>query len=208
MMLLNDSETGVGPINLSLKALAEQRGVHPSDALADWVIANGVQSIVSREPHPMLQDKTIEMLKDPQTVGGISDAGAHGQMLCGGGENILFFTEFLKRNELTLEQAVHVMTGKQAEHFNFADRGVLKPGLKADIAVFSLDEVQTRPLKRSFDVPDGQGGYTWRFTRDAAPMRLTLVNGVPTFENGAFTGNFPGTFVSPEIRTEEAAVAA
>lgn len=208
MMLLNDSETGAGPTGLSLKELADQRGMHPSDALADWVIANGVQSIVSRVPHPMAHDKTLEMLRDPKTVGGISDAGAHGQMLCGGGENILFFTEFLKKQELTLEEAVHVMTGKQAQHFNFADRGVLKPGLKADIAVFSLDEVQTQPLKRSFDVPDGQGGYTWRFTRDAAPMRLTLVNGVPTFDEGEFTGAFPGEFVSPEIRAQETAAAA
>ncbi len=199
MMLLNDSETGVGPTGLSLKDLAEQRGVHPADALADWVIANGVQSIVSRTPHPMMHEKTVEMLKDAKTVGGISDAGAHGQMLCGGGESILLFTQFYKNKELTLEEAVAVMTGKVADHFNFADRGVLKPGYRADIAVFNLDEIQERPLKRVFDVPDGKGGNTWRFTRDAAPMRLTLVNGVPTFENNAFTGALPGTFVSPAI---------
>ncbi|MES2290802.1 MAG: amidohydrolase family protein [Pseudomonadota bacterium] len=199
MMLLNDSETGVGPTGLSLKDLADQRGVHPADALADWVIANGVQSIVSRTPHPMMHEKTVEMLKDAKTVGGISDAGAHGQMLCGGGESILLFTQFYKNKELTLEEAVAVMTGKVADHFNFADRGVLKPGYRADIAVFNLDEIQERPLKRVFDVPDGKGGNTWRFTRDAAPMRLTLVNGVPTFENNAFTGALPGTFVSPAI---------
>jgi N-acyl-D-aspartate/D-glutamate deacylase len=29
------------------------------------------------------------------------------------------------------------------------------------------------------------------------PTRLTLVNGVPTFENGAFTGAMPGEFLSP-----------
>jgi len=208
MMLLNDSETGAGPVGLSLKDLAEQRGVHPSDALADWVLANGVQSIVSRTPHPMAHDKTVTMLKDPQTVGGISDAGAHGQMLCGGGESILLFTSFYRNGELTLEEAVAVMTGKQAEHFNFADRGVLAPGKRADIAVFSLDEIEARPLKRVFDVPDGEGGFTWRFTRDAAPMRLTLVNGVPTFENGAFTGQYPGEFVAPRIGAGEAAVAA
>jgi N-acyl-D-aspartate/D-glutamate deacylase len=199
MMLLMDSETGAGPLGLSLKDLADQRGIHPADALADWVIANGVQSIVNRVPHPMVHDKTLAMLNDPKTVGGISDAGAHGQMLCGGGENILFFTDFVKKKELSLEQAVHVMTGKQAEHFNFADRGELKPGYRADIAVFNLEEVQARPLKRSFDVPDGQGGFTWRFSRDAAPMRLTLVNGEPTFEDGKFTERFPGEFVSPAI---------
>ncbi|MEP6784503.1 MAG: amidohydrolase family protein [Sphingomonadales bacterium] len=208
MMLLNDSETGAGPTGLSLKDLAEQRGIHPADALADWVIANGVQSIVSRTPHPMMHEKTVEMLKDAKTVGGISDAGAHGQMLCGGGESILLFTQFYKNKELTLEEAVAVMTGKVANHFNFADRGVLKVGYRADIAVFNLDEIEERPLKRVFDVPDGNGGNTWRFTRDAAPMRLTLVNGVPTFENNAFTGALPGTFVSPLIEVMAEAEAA
>ncbi len=207
MMLLMDSETGVGPLDLNLKELAEQRGVHPSDALADWVIANGVQSIISRVPHPMAYEQTIEMLKDSQTVANISDAGAHGQMLCGGGENILLLTQFVKNNDLTLEEAIHVQTGKQAEHFNFGDRGVLKPGYRADIAVFNLDEIEPRPLRRSFDVPDGKGGFTWRFTRDAAPMRLTLVNGVPTFDNGAFTGELPGEFVSPVITRAEAVAA-
>lgn len=207
MMLLLDSETGVGPLGLNLKELAEQTGQHPSDALADWVIANGVQSIVNRVPHPMHFDKTVELMKTSQTVANISDAGAHGQMLCGGGENILLLTHYLRNEELTLEEAIHVQTGKQAEHFNFDDRGVLKPGYRADIAVFNLDEIEARPLRRAFDVPDGKGGFTWRFSRDAAPMRLTLVNGVPTFEGGAFTGELPGQFIGPVIRKVESAAA-
>lgn len=207
-MLLLESENGAGPLGLSLKELAEQRGVHPSDALADWVLANGIHSIVNRVPHAMAQEETVQMLKSARTVGSISDAGAHGQMLCGGGENILLLTDFLDRKDLTLEEAVHVLTGKMAEHFNFADRGILKPGLAADIAVFDLDEIEPRPLKRVYDVPDGKGGKTWRFSRDAAPMRLTLVNGVPTFENGAFTGALPGRFVSPAIRRQADSAAA
>ncbi|GAO53541.1 amidohydrolase family protein [Novosphingobium sp. MD-1] len=200
MMLLMDSETGAGPLGLSLKDLAEQTGKHPSDALADWVLANGVGSIVNRVPHAMHFDKTVDLIRMSQTVANISDAGAHGQMLCGGGENILLITRFFRDKELTLEEAIHAQTGKQAEHFNFSDRGVIKPGYRADIAVFHLDEIEARPLKRVFDVPDGKGGFTWRFTRDAAPMRLTLVNGVPTFENGAFTGELPGEFVGPAIQ--------
>ncbi len=35
-------------------------------------------------------------------------------------------------------------------------------------------------------------------------MRLTLVNGVPTFDNGAVTGRFPGEFVAPEPPEAEA----
>jgi N-acyl-D-aspartate/D-glutamate deacylase len=196
-MLLLDSATGAGPLGLNLKELADKWGMHPSDALADWVIANGLHSIVNREPHAMEHELTLQMLKDPKTVTGLSDAGAHGQMLCGGGESILFFTEYVRKGELTLEEAVHVQTGKQAVYLGLADTGVIAVGKRADIAVFHMDEIQARPLKRVYDVPDGKGGKTWRFTRDAAPMRLTLVNGVPTFENGAFTGQLPGKVVSP-----------
>jgi len=46
-------------------------------------------------------------------------------------------------------------------------------------------------------VPDGAGGHTWRWTRDPAPMRLTLVNGIATFRDGKATGARPGSFVSP-----------
>lgn len=46
---------------------------------------------------------------------------------------------------------------------------------------------------------DGTGGRTYRYTRDAAPMRLTLVNGEPTFDRGEFTGRYPGEFIGPEI---------
>ncbi len=196
-MLLLDSATGAGPLGLNLQELAETWDMHPSDALADWVLANGVNSIVNREPHAQNQELTIRMIKDPQSLGNISDAGAHGQMLCGGGENILFFTDYMRRGAITLEEAVHAQTGKQAMHFGFADRGVLAVGKRADVAVFNLDEIEQKPLKRVFDVPDGKGGETWRFSRDPAPMRLTLVNGVATFENGAYTGACPGEMVGP-----------
>jgi len=42
------------------------------------------------------------------------------------------------------------------------------------------------------------GGRTYHCTRDAAPMRLTLVNGEPTFDRGEFTGRYRGPFVGPE----------
>jgi hypothetical protein len=39
------------------------------------------------------------------------------------------------------------------------------------------------------------------------PTRLTLVNGVPTFENGAYTGEKPGTFLSPQAANDDGPVA-
>jgi hypothetical protein len=38
-------------------------------------------------------------------------------------------------------------------------------------------------------------------------MRLTMVSGVPTFDNGEFTGKFPGTFIGPVPGLEQAMAA-
>jgi N-acyl-D-aspartate/D-glutamate deacylase len=197
-LLLIDSENGKGPIGGTLKAYADERGQHRSDAMADWILANGIMSTVHMAPFPKNEELTIALMKDPKTVGNISDAGAHLQMLCGGGENALLLTNYVRRDKsLTIEEAVHVMTGKLAEHFFLPDRGVIAVGKRADITVFNLDEVTYHPFVKAWDVPDGKGGMGWRFTREAAPMRLTLVNGEPTFENGAYTGAKPGQFLSP-----------
>jgi N-acyl-D-aspartate/D-glutamate deacylase len=67
------------------------------------------------------------------------------------------------------------------------------------LTVFNLDEVERRDLRKIHDVPDGNGGKTWRWTRDPAPVRLTLVNGEVTFEEGKFTGAMPGTMLAPSL---------
>ena len=197
-LYLLDSENGTGPIGGTLLEYAESRGQHRSDAMADWILENGTMSTVHMAPFPKDEALTVALMRDPKTVGNISDAGAHLQMLCGGGENALLLTQYVRdEKSLSLEEAIHVMTGKIAEHFFLHDRGVIAPGKRGDICVFNFEEVQRRQMEKAWDMPDGRGGTTWRFTRKAMPARLTLVNGVPTFENGAYTGAKPGQFLSP-----------
>jgi N-acyl-D-aspartate/D-glutamate deacylase len=166
--------------------------------MAEWLIANGLESTVNLPRYATDDEMILRLLRDPYALGNVSDAGAHGQMLCGAGENVLLLTEFARdRGDLSIEEAVHVQTGKAARHFGLGDRGEVIVGKRADIAVFALDEIETREKRKVHDVPDGAGGHTWRWTRDPAPMRLTLVNGVPTFRDGKATPARPGTLVSP-----------
>ena len=200
LYLLN-SDNGVGPVKLSVAEYAEGLGLHASDAMAEWLIHNGLQSTVHLAPFDIDDEMVIRLLKDPYTVGNISDAGAHGQMLCGGGENMRLFTHYVQQTgALTIEEAVHVQTGKLANHFSLNDRGEIKVGKRADITVFHLDEIKHREMKKVFDVPDGNGGNIWRWTRDPAPVRLTLVNGTPTFDDGKFTKAFPGQLIGPVVQ--------
>ncbi|MCB2079078.1 MAG: amidohydrolase family protein [Novosphingobium sp.] len=209
-LVLRDSEIGAGPVNVRLAEFMAMEGIsHPSDALADWVIRNGTDSIVLQAGWDKVQDVVVKLLKDPQTIANVSDAGAHGKMFCGAGDCALLLTEYVRDGKhLTIEEGVRALTGKQADFFGLNDRGVIEVGKAADITVFNLDEIERREEEKLWDVPDGNGGRTYRYVRAPAPMRLTLVNGQPTFDNGAFTGRFPGRFVGPEPAMADQAMAA
>jgi N-acyl-D-aspartate/D-glutamate deacylase len=199
MLLLTKlgSDNGAGPFGITLQQYAEELGLHRSDAMAEWLLKNGVLSTVRMAPFPMDDSVVLEMIRDPKTVGNISDAGAHLQMLCGGGENMIYLTKYVRdQKAISLEEAVHTMTGKLANHFNLTELGEIKQGKRADIVVFKLDEINQSDMEKVFDVTDGKGGITWRYTRKAAPMRLTLVNGQATFRDGAYTGQKPGEFLT------------
>ncbi len=196
-ILLDNSENGTGPSNITLGEYAEQLGgVHGSDAMAEWIIRNGLSSTVSMPPWVKDDEMIVRLTRDPHAVGNINDSGAHGQMFCGAGDNMLLYTDYVRKGKLSMEEAVYSQTGKLAEHFGFTDRGTLKVGQRADVTVFSLDEIERRDKYKTEDVPDGKGGFTWRWTRDPAPVRVTIVNGEVTFDGRESTGAMPGVMVS------------
>jgi N-acyl-D-amino-acid deacylase len=199
-LLLRESETGVGPTGISLADYMVLRGHdHPSDALADWALDNGPRSAVQMPAWINSEAILLRLIRDPRGLGNISDFGAHTTLFCGAGHNLMLYTEWVRdRGLITIEEAVHVLTGKVADHFGLSDRGTIQVGKRADIAVFDLAEIEVRTETKMWDQPDGKGGRTYRYIRPAAPMRLTLVNGVATFDNGEVTGNFPGQFITRE----------
>ena len=75
------------------------------------------------------------------------------------------------------------------------------------VKISEVGDYPARVENRTKRVPDGAGGRTYRYIRAAAPMRLTMVNGVPTFDRGVFTGKFPGQFVGPEPEMAQAMAA-
>ena len=200
-MLLRESESGFGPVGCTLAEYQRSEGFnHTSDALAKWVLNNGAESVILKRSYAKDEDFLQELLNDDNTLCNVSDAGAHGKMFCGAGYNVFLLTDYVRdRKVLSIERAIYMLTWRTAEFFGLHDRGLLKEGMVADIAVFNLDEIEMRDEKKIWDVWDGTGGRTYRYTRDAAPMRLTLVNGEPTFDRGEFTGRYPGEFIGPEV---------
>jgi N-acyl-D-amino-acid deacylase len=193
-MILAMSETGAGPIDISLAAYAAARDLHVSDALAEWVVANGIGSIMVGTPERLAEDDIVRALRESRTITNINDSGAHLQLFSGAGEHLYLYTHYVRdTGKLRIEEAVHALTGRTAEFFGFHDRGVVQVGKAGDLAVFALDEIELRAEQRVWDVPHG----SWRFTRDPAGFRATIVDGTPTWLDGEATGARPGGFLRP-----------
>ncbi len=200
-VILSDPEDGPGPTGVSLRQLADDRGQHPSDALADWVLANGIGSRytklnagrMSREER---QDQDRRFFGRSDVIFGGTDAGAHLKMFCGAGSNLYLLTHWVRgTGELTVEQAVHLLTRRSTDFFSFHDRGLVEPGRRGDLNVFALDEIELHDLERVHDLPDGD----YRFTRPSAGFRATVVGGVSTVLDGRPTGARPTALTSARV---------
>jgi N-acyl-D-amino-acid deacylase len=193
-MILTESETGAGPVGISLEEFARQRELHVSDALAEWVLANGVASLMVGTPEKLDEADIVRALREPRTLPNINDSGAHQQLFAAAGEHVYLLSHYVRDAGLiSVEEAVHCLTGRPAEFFGLHDRGVVAAGKVADLAVFSLDEIELGTETRRRDVPFG----TWRLVREPAGFRATIAAGVPTWLDGAATGARPGTVLRP-----------
>ena len=188
------SETGVGPLGISLAEHAANTGQHVSDALASWLLDNGIGSSLRALPDVHDEPALAEVIRSPHTLTNVNDSGAHLQLFCGAGQSTHLLTHFHRDTGLlTLEEAVHVLTGRTAGFFGLADRGVVAPGMAADVAVFNLDEISLGQEVKVRDVPGG----SWRFSREPGGFRATIANGVPTYWDGKPTDALPGTLIGP-----------
>ncbi len=84
-----------------------------------------------------------------------------------------------EEHKLTLEDAIRKFSALPAQRMRFADRGVLKAGLWADVVIFDPAKVHD---VATFENPNqlSQG------------MESVLVNGVPVIDHGEMTGALPG----------------
>jgi len=135
------------------------------------------------------------LMRDPAVVFGASDAGAHFQMFCGAGDTTLLLARHVReRGDLSLEAAVHGLTGRQAALLGLKDRGVLRPGAIADIVIFDLQELAWLPEVTVRDVPGG----VVRFRRPPGGYRHTLVAGEIVQSHGQSLDVLPGRFLAAQ----------
>jgi N-acyl-D-amino-acid deacylase len=182
----------------SIAAEAKAAGVDPQAIIYDMLMENDGRGYIYL---PLLNyskfnfDHIAEMMNHPATVLSLSDGGAHCGVICDASFPTYMLTYWVRDRErgerLPLEKVVSMQTRDTARLYGMNDRGVLAPGLKADVNVIDFEALRILAPEMIFDLPaDGR-----RLVQRAEGYRATVVSGVVTFENGVATGELPGKLV-------------
>ena len=157
-----------------LADIARERGVDAVDVALDLSLESDFQARF-RIPLANNDEKAVaELLRHPDTLLGLSDAGAHASQLC----DACFATHLLgfwvrEKGALTIEEAVRKLTSLPADVFGIVDRGRLRTGAAADVVVFDPDTVAAGRLRRVTDLPAGAE----RLVSEARGIEAVIVNG-------------------------------
>ena len=188
---------GKNPDN-SVAAIAKREGRSTDEVVYDLMLEDEGRAlifiaVVNYWDHNF--DAIREMQSHPAAVLGLSDGGAHVGMIADGSFPTTALTDWGRDapgdSEQALLDSIRRQTSAPAAAVGLKDRGVIAPGMKADLNIIDLDRLGVGPLQVSPDLPAGA-------TRILQPSRgyvATFVAGVPTYREGAATGELPGRLV-------------
>jgi N-acyl-D-aspartate/D-glutamate deacylase len=168
-------------------ALAAARGVDPIDLVCDYLIEdNGATRVLITA---ISEDDIRTILRSPEALVGsdgncVATEGIVGQ----GMPHPRFYGTFPRvigryvhdERLLPLESAIRKMTGATARALNLRDRGLLREGWRADIAIFDPADFRDR------------GTYENPHQYPSGARTTVIVNGVPVVEDAVHTGALPG----------------
>jgi N-acyl-D-aspartate/D-glutamate deacylase len=170
--------------------IAAAEGKDGVDAFLDLTLRDDLENEFTMQSFNTRVERMAEILNNRDVLLGLGDGGAHLDMLCDSGyPTYVLGTWVRERKVLTLEEAVRRMTSDPADFFGIRDRGRLKAGMAADLAIFDPATVGSvgRPERR-YDLPGGAKRMVMR----SRGIEYTIVNGKVNWEKGALTGAASG----------------
>jgi N-acyl-D-amino-acid deacylase len=179
-IILTDYSPEPGLVGKSLAEIAAAKGTDPAVELMDLIARsqgeNDSQSIMGRG---MVQQDIDALIVWPH-ASICSDGSLDSLHPRGRGAFTRVLREYVReRKLLTLEEAVRKMTGLSAASMGLADRGVIRPGAYADLVLFDPATVADRS---TFEDPKAL----------SVGIERVWVNGVPVWQDGKATGEYPG----------------
>ncbi len=170
--------------------VARERGKTGLDIFLDLAIEDDLNIQYTMALFNADENRVAELITHPNTMIGLSDGGAHVDMLCDAGYCTYLLGTWVREKQLMpIERAVQRITSEPAKFFGVPNRGVLAPGMVADIAVFDANTIGSpkRPEMR-YDLPGGGR----RLIVPAYGVMHTMVNGEVLYADQQHTGALPG----------------
>ncbi len=183
------------PPQASVAARAACAGRDPLELMYDLLLARDGRELLFA-PAANYNDgdyeATLAMLRHPHTVVGLGDGGAHCGSICDGGFPTYLLTHWTRDRtrgqRLSIEFAVNRYTRAPAELIGLRDRGLLAPGMKADVNIINHADLRLTPPVIVHDLPAGGR----RLMQTAQGYVATIVSGEVVIENDRHTGALPG----------------
>ena len=197
------------PREMSLGARARREGKSPEEVTYDTLLErNGTELIYYPLSLPLTNyadfnfDFIAEVVNNPVTRLSLSDGGAHCGLVCDASMPTFLLSHWVRDRKrgarMELEKAVKLQTRDTAEFYGLMDRGLIAPGLKADLNLIDFDNVRAHAPEMVFDLPAGGR----RLIQKADGYKHTIVSGEVILEDGQPTGAMPGKMVrGGQLRT-------
>ncbi|KAB7738639.1 amidohydrolase family protein [Parvibaculum sedimenti] len=182
----------------SVKARAERAGKNPREIVLDLMLERDGKALIY---FPLMNYYSgsladVEtMLTHPNTAFGLSDGGAHCGIICDASFPSTLLTHWgrdrTRGRKLPLEWLIHGLTGRNADLVGLKDRGIVAPGMKADVNVIDFDRLKLYSPHIVNDLPAGGK----RLIQHADGYTASVVSGSVAFRNGQPTGALNGRLV-------------
>ena len=173
----------------SVAEIAREQGRDVLDVFLDLSLEENLETEFERHEVNSDEAAMTALLTSPYTVIGQSDGGAHVVFRTDYSYSTYLLSHWVREKEImSLEDAIRKLTFVPASLFGFSDRGLVRPGLAADLMVFDPDTIGPLEPGEAHDLPGGAR----RRKQLAKGIEWTLVNGQVLIEKGEHTGAFPG----------------
>jgi N-acyl-D-aspartate/D-glutamate deacylase len=181
-------DRAAGP-HRSIAEIARERGADPVETMIDLALERDLERFFLQPIANEDQDHALELMKHPRTVVTFSDSGAHVSQIMDASLQTHLLSHWVReRQAFTLEAAVRMLTLVPATLWGFADRGLVREGMAADLVVFDPDTVAPEMPEVVYDLPAGAR----RLAQKARGFAATVVNGEVLLRDGKHTGALPG----------------
>ncbi|MEM9624446.1 MAG: amidohydrolase family protein, partial [Pseudomonadota bacterium] len=177
----------------SLMEIAQAEGKELGEVILDLSLADNLDTEFQLK-NVLNADKTsvAKLIDHPLCHFGASDAGAHITQFCGTGDTTHLLEHYVRETgQMTLERAVHRMTGEVAADWGLNDRGQLAVGKAADIVMFDPSTVTVGAEEFVDDFP----GEARRYVRHSQGYHSVYVNGELTYTADGYTDKKAGRVV-------------